>query len=419
MSTRAKIILDKRSTAKKGHPISIYLYNNGTKYIPLGKYSHESDWDIDGPKKSHPDYTELHRFLLKRRVDLIGEVDYCNEHNLGLKESYQLIKNGLQDRESRIAALKRELRELEGQGQTMLFEFWETYIKDRERQKKSTKATIDTKAVFENFLLEKDMPINDITYEFLNEFIGFKMSNKCGTGGVSFYLRSLRSVYLEAQRRESLKIKSTNPFKGLINEKVSKDPVEMSQDEMVKWKNFVPHKFTREYAAKLVLQKRDIFLFQFYIGGHDFVDIALLEWKNIRNGRIRFKRYKNRRHTNGGPTIDNILVPEALAIIEKHGTKNRDRIFSFIPEPRDQESYQHYINNYRRALRKMSEQLKLNDVMKSKSPRYIFRTWAGNKKADMLATIQIQGQVPKGVTFRYQARLPNEMIDKELSTVIA
>lgn len=419
MATKAEIILDTRRETSKGFPIKIRIYNDGRKYVPLNEYSSSKHWGNNGLLKSHPDYQRLKKKLLDREFQLIREVDYCNENNLGLTEAFQLIKNGLDDRETRILQLKKELRSLEGDNSAMLFEFWDSFIKERIDQKKSIKAFVDTKQQLKDFMLVDDMPINDINYEFLNEFSNYKYSNDCGTGGVSFYLRTMRTVYLAAQKRESLGIKSVNPFKGLIDETVSSDPVELTVAQMKKWKDFTPHKFTRESAIKTVIQKRDIWLFQFYIGGHDFIDIALLEWKkNIRNGRIRFKRYKNRRHPNGGPTIDNVITPMAKEIMDKYGTRDRERVFSFIPHPNDEVSYSQYINNYRRALRKISEQLELPDNMKSKSTRYIFKTWGDQLQLSEASIKQIQGHAKVGVSSRYAARLPNRIVDGVLRKVV-
>lgn len=420
MSTTAKIILDKRRPTKRGYPIKILVVNNGKKHIPLKEYTDLKHWANDKLLRSHPEFNRLNEVLLKREVRLLKEVDYCNEHGYGIEDSVKLITAGLEDKESRIAQLKSELRSLQGDTRTMLFGFWDQYMKERESVKKSTRAFEQTKNQLQDFTLGVDMAINDITYEFLNDFSTYKLQNGCESGGLSFYLRTFRTVYLAAQKRESLGIKSVNPFKGLIEEGVTKEPVEMTKKELAKWRKFTPHKYTTEKSQYLVLRRRDIWLFQFYIGGHDFVDIAKLEWKkNIRNGRIRFKRYKNRRHPAGGPTVDNKLFPEAMAIIKKYGTKDRERVFSFIPDPMDKESYEHYINNTRRALRKISQQIELTDVMKTKSTRYIFKTWADQMQLHDPSIKQIMGHADQKVSSRYGARLPNSVVDPILKKVIA
>ena len=117
--------------------------------------------------------------------------------------------------------------------------------------------------------------------------------------------------------------------------------------------------------------------------------------------------------------VDNLLLPEALDIIEKYGTKDKERVFAFIPDKEEQETgYAYYRENTNRALKKISEKQGLLDAMKSKSPRYIWRTWAGNTGLGILPIDQIQGRVPSGVSFRYQARLPYELVDEELKKVV-
>ena len=255
MGTRAEIILDTRRETKKGYPIKIRVYNNGIKYLPLNEYSASAHWGKNGLLKSHPDYKRLKKKLLDREITLIEEVEHCRENDFNLKQSFDYIKTGQKEKESRIEQLKRELKLLEAESQAMLFEFWDEFIIEREKRKKSIKAFVETKKQMMDFTLMDDMPINDVTYEFLNEFATYKLSGGCGHGGLSFYLRTFRTVYLAAQKRESLNIKSTNPFKGLIDETVSKDPVQMSKSEMNKWKQWTPHPSTTKTAREKYLEE--------------------------------------------------------------------------------------------------------------------------------------------------------------------
>lgn len=419
MPTSAKIILDKRSLSKKGHPLKIYVRNKDKHYIKLGWFCHPDDWD-NGILSSHPDYRILNTNFLKRQLDLIKEVEYCNKNRLGLVESVQVIEKGLDDKEEKIQRLRSELRQLEGDVGTMLFEYWNRFIVDRKKRGLSIKVHTDTRKQFGDYLFEQDMRINDITFEFIDEFSNYKLQNGCKQGGLNVYLRTLKAVYKSAQKKESLKIKSTNPFTGTIKESgTTSEIVEMTRNEMELWKSFVPHKFTKKTHAYIMTRRSKIWLFQFYIGGHDLVDTSLLTWKNLRRGRLRFKRYKNRHKPNGGPTVDVLLLPEALEIIDAYGTKDKERIFIFIPDIREEETgYTYYRDNTNRALKKMSKQLGVLDVMKTKSPRYIFRTWAGNAGLGTLPIDQIQGRVPSGVSFRYQAKLPNDIVDEELKKVV-
>ncbi|MEM1339861.1 MAG: phage integrase SAM-like domain-containing protein [Bacteroidota bacterium] len=414
MATTVTIVLDTRSKSKKGHPLAIRIYNKTERKISLKIYALSEQWNGYEVTSDHPNSKEINRFLTQRRAKLLKEVEYCNQHNLDLKASAEIIKNGLQDKALRIAALEQELRKLKGERETMLFDFWKDYIKERESRGLDSRAMSETMVQFQNYTMGEDIPINTITYEFLYDFSTFKLSGKCNRPGLNHYLRTLKTVYKEAQRRDSLQIKSDNPFRGLITNDKKSDIVQMSPEELLAWINYTPHKFTHEGAAKSQLRRKDIFVFQLLIGGHDFADIAVLEWKNIRGNRIRFKRYKNRRHTSGGPIVDNLLVSMATDIIAKYGTTNRDRVFGFIPHPKDKSSYLNFQKNTRRTYRRICSQLGLQDLMKSKSPRYIFKTWADELELDLRAINQVMGhsqRTGQGVSAGYGARLHNDKAD--------
>jgi len=345
-------------------------------------------------------------------------VEYCNKFNLNLEDSVAIIKSGLEDKDTMISILKKELKRLEGDSGTLLFKYWDKFIKECKTKGLSTKALIDTKAQFNNYLLGRDMFMNDINREFLNNFSTYKLSNGCNKGGLDLYLRTLRRVYLAAQKIESLNIKQSNPFTGYIGSTSSKEIIQLTPQELRIFSNHKP-KYTAEKALYTSIRRRDILLFQFYIGGHDFVDVALLTWSNYRNGRLRFRRFKNRSHKNGGPLVDNLVLPQAKEIIDKYGTKDKDRIFSFIPSKKEApQSYDFYINNTRRTLRNFSKQAELKDTIKTKSTRYIFKTWADEKQLDNRAIRQIQGHEQVGISSRYGARLPNNVVDSVLQIVV-
>lgn len=180
---------------------------------------------------------------------------------------------------------------------------------------------------------------------------------------------------------------------------------------------YEPKKGSTERSKRLIKRNIDLFLFQFAIGGHDYADIARLEWSNIKNGRIRFKRFKNRNKPSGGNWVDNQLNPFALSVIEKYGRQNSKRIFAFIPDPADEFEYEIFRGLVGRSLRTISKNLEI-ETLKTKTPRYLFRTFAGNLFITDLVINQIQGHTPEGVSFRYQRALPYDILDVEHQKVL-
>ena len=173
MYTKATLTLDKRRATKKGYPVKILVRNGKKKYISTPWYAYEDQWKGEGPTPKHPDYRLLKIEVAKRISRLNDEVLYCIEHGLDLEQSVEVIKNGINDKQARIEILKRELRELQGETQTMLFEFWGRFIDECSDKGLNTRALIDTKAQLEQYLINGDIPINDINYEFLSDFSRF------------------------------------------------------------------------------------------------------------------------------------------------------------------------------------------------------------------------------------------------------
>lgn len=397
---KASIILDLRRETKNGYPIKIVVYKDKQHSIHLKEYSKSTHWNNGNVNKRHPEYRRLWRKLSKRALLLNEEVAYCNDNNLNLAECIKVIEKGFVSKES-----------------VNVFEFWDVFVEEKKTAGLSTKAYEDVKTQLFNYWME-DLPFNDITYEWLQGFINHKYENGCGNSGINFYLKTFGIVYREAQRRESLQVPVGNPFKGLRKKVVKKEMVKLSREkfkEILEWK---PDKKNTP-QNKLSLERRlAVWLFQFYIGGHDFNEVALLKWADIKRGRAKFSRHKNRNNTF--ILIDNLLLPEALAIIKKYGTKDDERVFGFIPDPLTRErSYNEYRNNTnRRLLKGISEELEINKLT-TKSVRYIFRTWAGEVEAGIIPTMQIQGHsLLKEMTFLYQGRLSNEVLDRNLKKIV-
>ncbi len=395
----AKIILDTRRETKKGFPVKIRVTCGISKYVSLKIFQKNKKLKIT-PEIRH------------RNLKLVQEVEFCNKNRLDLDTSLKVIKEGL-NTDVEIFALKNRIEKLQNTSNVGILNFFDVIINEKKNKGDNTKTYEEVKKYISEYIIDEDYPINDITYEWLKDF---KLFKKNAPSGINTYLRTIRAVYKEAQRRTSLKIKADNPFLGLIKSTAKKEIVQTSIKDLQKLLEYTPNKNTSKINAFKIQQKLDVWLFQFLIGGHDLIDIANLKKENIQNNRIIFQRYKNRNKTNGGEIINNKIFKKALEIIEKYPSKN-EKLFDFIPYPTEKK-YADFRNNYNRALRSISKSLKLSSVLKSKTPRYIFRSLAGEMLLDTLVIMQIQGHTPTGVTFTYQRNLPLKIIDKQHKKLI-
>ncbi|MFG6687884.1 phage integrase SAM-like domain-containing protein [Mariniflexile sp. HNIBRBA6329] len=399
---KASVTILTSKITKKGHPICVELFvssKNRTRKT-IG-YTQAFFWDAENSQllKAHPDYYYLHPVVLEYKAKCI-KISYGNYTP---SEAKQILFD-------------------DNSGDTkeaMFLEFFDIRIQEKQTQNQSFQSYKDVKSIISQYISPRtDIPINSITYEWLNAFMLHKIKMGVNLGGVMSYFRTMRAIYKEAQRRTSLSIKSGNPFLGIMKTPTPKPVIELQPNQLQFSTAYTPTTSNPNSALK---QHRNLglLLFQFYIGGHDLVDVALLEWGNIKKDRVVFKRYKNRNKKNGGPIIDNKLFDEALSFIKKYGTSEATRIFSFIPNPiSDKGKYASFRRTYNRSLESISKNKKLPEFLKSKSTRYLFRTYAGELLIHNLIVMKLQGHTPEGITYNYQGSISHQVIDNSHRKII-
>lgn len=397
-------LFEAEKLTKKGYPIKVELfYSNKKRPRKTIGHSLPQFWNTlkQIPFKEHPNYYDLLPVVL----DCHAKVAKINYGNYTFEEAYNILFVDKMNRP------KNETKEVG------FISFLNDFIEKKETKGESIQKFIDLKSVLNTYTDNKDFQINDITYEWLDDFSLQKLQTGCGQGGLMTYLRAMRTVYKEAQRRTSLKIKTDNPFIGTIKATTTKQVVELSPDQINSFLNFKCKPSTTENSEYKMKRNIAVWYFQFLIGGCDYVDIALLKWRDVKDKRIQFKRHKNRNMQNGGVVVSNYLFKEARQIIENYGNKNAERIFDFIPDPNDAINYKNFRNNINRSLSAVAKHTNVPKVT-TKSTRYIFRTYAGEKLIHDLIIMKLQGHTPEGVTYRYQGAISPKVQDKAHKKII-
>lgn len=403
MIATLKLITSQRQ-GKNGYPIIVELFDT-LKNRPRKTIGHSLPqfWNEQKsiPFKEHPNYYGLLPIVLeyKSKITKINYGDY------DFDAAYNILFGETADRPKISKALG-------------FISFLDMFISNKTTKNESIQKFIDLKSVLNTYTSNADFPINDITYEWLNDFSLQKLSTGCGQGGLMTYLRAMRTVYKEAQRRTSLKVNPGNPFSGIIKTTPTKQVIELTPVQINAFLNFECKPSTTEASAFKMKRNVAVWYFQFLIGGCDYVDIALLKWNGLKDKRIQFKRYKNRNMQNGGVTVNNYLNNQARAIIDLYGDKKTERIFSFIPDPVNAgDSYKNFRGNVNRSLATIAKQTNVPKVT-TKSTRYIFRTYAGELLIHDLIIMKLQGHTPEGVTYRYQGSISTKVQDKAHKKII-
>ena len=405
-----KFYLDTNASTKKGHPVRIETYCTTTRK----QRRRSSGYFQKGKKfKENPE-------LIRLKGELQDRVDYANRMSLGYDQAMDVIDNGYSDQKE-IEFLRQRLAELEKKESKLLIEFVEELIVEREAKDLSTKHFVELIRELKSWVGES-LNIHDITYSKLREYELFKRQNGTTRGAmIHKTLRTLRTVYNEAKRRRLVHDLSIDPFEGLkILVKPKPDEVKsISKTDLVSFRDFKPKKGTTKKNLENLKRVRDLFMFQIYIGGHDMVDVANLKWSNIHEvgglERIKFKRFKLR-NRNNKILINNVILPEAKAIIDKYGTLDESRIFGWLKEA-GTDSYKQQNGYYRKSLERICKTVSIPKLV-TKDPRRIFRSIGGQLGINEILLNQLMGHKPPSVSHRYQQDLSKKVQDEAHRTII-
>lgn len=396
MKAVIQLVSYEKST-KEGFPVYVKLSHGKKRFKKVIGHSLLSDWDQvnNQPLSTHPYFMDFVSLVLDLKSVIgkinLGAVDFETAKALLLSNDESIVSSGF------ISYFEGRIVELESLG-------------------KNVDSFIGVKNILKQYV-GGEIAISELNYRFLKRFMVYKLNDGMTEGGVMSYLATIRSVYKEAQR-EGLVDRTLNPFLGLIK---AVDPIEKKRPNVAhleKLLNFQPKKGTTKANAFNIKRAVALWLFQFYIGGHDYVDVALLKRKNIVDGRVVFKRYKNRNRKSGGPEINNKLFPVALEILQHYGSDG-DRLFDFIPDPiNDHKAYINYRRNVNHTLDRVSKTLDIPKLT-TKTSRYVFRTIAGELLVHDLIVTLLQGHKNNSISYRYQGLISHKKQDKYHKKIIS
>lgn len=172
----------------------------------------------------------------------------------------------------------------------------------------------DCKRTIQNFLKtikKSKIEINMIDEDWLFDFEIFQQAS-CNNNSISVRMRALRTIWNLAVAL-NLESSTNYPFsktrhdgKYVIPKSGKGKHSAISIDEFDRFENAKTQPFSKIDFAK------DMFVFSYYTGGMNFIDISLLSLENIEKDRIVYTRSKTRQKFNIP-----ILEP-ALEIIEKY-----------------------------------------------------------------------------------------------------
>ena len=206
------------------------------------------------------------------------------------------------------------------------------------RKVAQTKDRYNTQRNYERVARSVEAYDKDCTFESVNKrwvmsYIEHEFDKGRNGNGIQTDIQMLKFVFNKAIDEE---LTDKFPFHGVTvkKEQTKKRCLTLEQLRAIR-----DYKLSGKKAMY-----RDCFMLSFYLIGINISDLLFLPKTALKNGRISYKRNKT------GKLYDIKVEPEAMEIIERHKSSEKDRLLSFLEEG-DTTITNTFANNLTRHLR--------------------------------------------------------------------
>lgn len=311
--------LDTRRAKSDGsYPIKLHIRHNGKFLIGTSFTAIPETWTGNGYTKNERNYkaknAAVHALLNKVEIYLIT-----------LENSDKLKKTSDKALKEQIERLLKNNSVTEKKFINYIDEFIAT---------KSKKNTIDCYVSTKNKLLiyDENCSFDTMDRKWLESFDRWMEKNGMKTNSRSIHLRNIRSIFNYAIDNEETDL---YPFRKFTIEKEETRKRSLKVDQLILLRDYKGEEYQKEY--------QDIFMLMFYLIGINGID--LFNAKNIRDGRIEYKREKT------GRLYSIKVEPEALAIIDKY----RGKKYLLNIMEKNNGNYRNYMAAMGRGLQKLGD----------------------------------------------------------------
>lgn len=202
------------------------------------------------------------------------------------------------------------------------FDAYEKYLVERKRPASYSIHVITSKNSLKSF--KSKIKFHHVTVDFLERYTAWMRSKKVEQPTIESYLRDVRTVFNYAIKQKAVS-QDLYPFgrNGYTIGTTTARKSSLSKDQMTSLRNMVLPKGSKKEWA------RDIFVFQYFTNGLNFVDLCKLKEQDLektdKGTFVNFKRTKTQETKNHTVTIRVILTPEAIDVIDRWGNQNREK----------------------------------------------------------------------------------------------
>jgi integrase len=283
------------------------------KYVSLGISVHPKHWDFDkdAPKPNCPNKDLILNIIDKKTMEYRKQLLEFQE----VEKDFSAQK--LVDTVNK--PLKRKSVE------TVFLEIIEQLKKEKRIGNANFyKFALNSLKSFNNGSIE--IPFTEIDVVWLKKYESWMRSNGNSTNTLGVRFRALRAIYNLAIQQHIVK-KEYYPFDEFKVSKLreSTNKRAIPKEAIQKIMNFDVREITK-FRTPLIELSKDVFLFSYLGCGINFIDIAHLKRKNIKDNRLFYSRHKT------GKNINFPLQPVAIELIKKYNSPESEYLFPILNE---------------------------------------------------------------------------------------
>lgn len=309
MSETVKVLCYKSKTLSDGkHPLMVRVCKDGKKkYQSIGISIHPSHWDFkkNEPNESCPNRDEIRLLIQQKLYDLQKTI--LNKRIEGKDfTASSLLKSNVTS-----SCLHNNVDEC--------FSYYIKMLKEQGRLRYAGMYEVSHNSFikFNNGSLE--LPFNDIDIVWLKKYEAWMLKQGLAINTIGTRIRHLRAVFNMAIEHHVID-KECYPFHSYKVSKMSQSPPKraMSKADIQR---------VIEYQGKTDMERLAIalFTFSYFTAGINFIDMAMLKYENIVDGKLCYIRAKTKKQ---------IIIPlqeKSKEIISNYSASSANRSGYIFP----------------------------------------------------------------------------------------
>jgi site-specific recombinase XerD len=297
-----------------------------------------------------------------------------------------------------------------------LFEFWESFVEDLLASGRTGYArnNRDTIVSLKKYHRKPVLYMREINVTFLDKYEVFLRGRGGSNGGIAVRMRSIRTIFNLAIRRDLIK-QNLYPFHKYKISKLRGKRIKhaLTMAEIDLFKNINCEGIIQHINAK------NYFLFSFYTRGMNFADMMRLRWSDITNERINYARAK----TQGNFSLK--IIPPVREILNYYDKNRRDTNYVFpillhdaLTPMQIENRKQKILGQYNKALKILAEKAGISKNITSYVARHSFAMCLREKGISIDVIGETLGHQSVITTKAYVREFGVEVLDEAVEVLL-